>query len=92
MLASNARIVPVRITGTLYSRYAAVGGLFQNDGSGLNDDFGDTSDRILYLAALETERMGTFNFGMVADFTFTKQQDPRISGLGGAIQGPSRRS
>jgi len=64
-------------------------GLFQNDGNGLNDDFGDTADRILYLAALETKSLGTFNFGAVADFTFTKQQDPRISGLGKAISGPS---
>lgn len=64
-------------------------GIFQNDGNGLNDDFGDTSDRILYAAALETRRMGTFNFGAVVDFTFSKQQDPRVSGLGGAITGPA---
>ncbi len=64
-------------------------GIFQNDGNGLFDDFGDTSDRVLYLAAMETDRLGTFNFGASADFTFTKQQDPRVSGLGGAITGPS---
>lgn len=64
-------------------------GIFQNDGNEFNDDFGDTSDRILYLASLETKRFGTISFGAVADFTFTKQQDPRISGLGGAITGPA---
>lgn len=64
-------------------------GIFQNDGNGLNDDFGDSSDRILYLAAYETKGMGTLNFGAAADFTFTKQKDPRISGLGGAITDPS---
>lgn len=63
-------------------------GIFQNDGNGLDDDFGDTADRILYLAAMETEGLGTFNFGLATDFTFTKQQDPRVSGLGGAITGP----
>jgi hypothetical protein len=64
-------------------------GIFQNDGNDYNDDFGDTADRILYLASLETKRWGTFNFGTVADFTFTKQQDPRISGIGAAIRGPA---
>lgn len=65
-------------------------GVFQHDGNGLNDDFGDTADRILYLAAMETEKMGTFNFGLVTDFTFTETQDPRINGLGGAVRGPSQ--
>lgn len=64
-------------------------GIFQNDGNGLNDDFGDTFDRILYLAALETKKYGNFNFGAVVDFVFTKQQDPRISGLGGTLHGPA---
>lgn len=64
-------------------------GIFQNDGTGYNDDFGDTVDRILYLAALETKNLGTINFGLAADFTFTKQQDPRISGLGKAITDPT---
>ena len=65
-------------------------GIFQNDGNGLNDDFGDTADRILYFAAMETPHLGTFNFGAAADFTFTEQQDPRISGLGPRITGPTR--
>ncbi len=64
-------------------------GVFQNDGNGYNDDFGDTFDRVLYLAALETKKFGTLNFGAVADFVFTKQEDPRINGLGQAITGPS---
>ncbi len=63
-------------------------GIFQNDGNELQDDFGDTADRILYLAALETPKFGTINAGFAADFTFTKQKDPRIDGLGGAITGP----
>ncbi|MBI1909730.1 MAG: hypothetical protein HYS22_06135 [Deltaproteobacteria bacterium] len=62
-------------------------GIFQNDGNGIEDDFGDTFDRILYLAALDTEKAGTFSFGTVADITFANQRDPRISGLGGAIRG-----
>ncbi len=64
-------------------------GLFQNDGNGYNDDFGDTADRILYLASLETKNLGTINFGFSADFTFSSQEDPRISGLAGALRGPS---
>ncbi|HEX5037584.1 MAG TPA: hypothetical protein VFX30_10535 [bacterium] len=64
-------------------------GIFQNDGNGFNDDFGDTFDRILYLASLETKKLGNFSFGAVVDFVFTKQQDPRISGLGAAITGPA---
>lgn len=64
-------------------------GVFQNDGNGLNDDFGDTFDRIMYLASLETKRLGTINFGVIADFVFTKQEDPRIKGLGGVITGPT---
>lgn len=62
-------------------------GIFQNDGNGLEDDFGDSFDRILYLAALDTERYGTFSFGATADLTFSSQQDPRISGLGGSLSG-----
>jgi hypothetical protein len=64
-------------------------GILTNDGNGFNDDFGDSFDRILYLASLETKRFGNFSFGTVADFVFTKQQDPRISGLGRAITGPA---
>jgi hypothetical protein len=64
-------------------------GIFQNDGNGYNDDFGDTFDRFLYLASLETKKFGNLSFGAVADFVFTKQQDPRISGLGGALTGPA---
>lgn len=63
-------------------------GMFQNDGNGSNDDFGDTADRILYLASLETPKFGTFNFGASADVAFTQQTDPRVSGLGGAITSP----
>src|SRR3989338_1962754 len=38
--------------------------IFQNDGIGVNDDFGDSFDRIMYLASLETKRFGTINFGV----------------------------
>lgn len=61
-------------------------GIFQNDGNGIDDDFGDTFDRILYLASLDTVKSGTFSFGLAADLTFSNQRDPRISGLGGALQ------
>ncbi len=65
-------------------------GIFQNDGNGLNDDFGDTSDRLLYMASLDTEKLGAINFGASVDFTFTEQQDPRISGIGPRITGPTQ--
>jgi hypothetical protein len=58
-------------------------GIFQNDGDGYNDDFGISADRIMYLASVETQKAGIFNFGAAVDFTFTKQTDPRISGLAG---------
>ena len=63
-------------------------GVFQNSGNDLEDDFGDTSDRFLYLASLDSEKIGTVSFGAVADFVFTRQTDPRISGLGGALTTP----
>lgn len=65
-------------------------GIFQNSGNDREDDFGDTFDRILWLGSLETEKAGTFNLGALADFVFTQQVDPRISGLGGALTSPSR--
>ncbi len=65
-------------------------GIFLNDGSGYNDDFGDTFDAITYLAAIESERHGSVSLGASANFVFTAQQDPRISGIGQTITGPTR--
>lgn len=63
-------------------------GIFQHSGNDLNDDFGDSSDRLLWLAGLETEKLGTFTMGASADVVFTRQTDPRISGLGGVLSSP----
>lgn len=65
-------------------------GVFLNDGTGYNDDFGDSFDAITYLAALETERFGSLTMGASANFVFTEQQDPRISGIGQSITSPSK--
>lgn len=63
-------------------------GIFQHAGNDRESDFGDTFDRFLYLASLDSERFGTVAFGAAADFVFTRQTDPRISGLGGVLTSP----
>ncbi len=64
-------------------------GIFQSSGNGIHDDFGDTSDRMMWIAGIEKENFGTIQFGAAADVAFTKQTDPRISGLGGTITYPA---
>ncbi|MBI4374163.1 MAG: hypothetical protein HY542_04725 [Deltaproteobacteria bacterium] len=63
-------------------------GIFQHGGNGPYDDFGDSADRLLWLAGVEKEGIGMFSLGLSADVAFTKQTDPRVSGLGGAFTNP----
>lgn len=56
-------------------------GIFTNDGDGPEGDFGDTFDRILYLAGLNLKNGDRFNVGLVYDFAFEASRDPSIGGL-----------
>lgn len=56
-------------------------GILSNDGDSLEGDFGDTFDRILYLAGFDFKRIGRLNLGVVYDFAFEAQRDPSIGGL-----------
>ena len=56
-------------------------GIFNNDGDGMEGDFGNTYDRILYLAGLEFANGHRLNFGVVYDFAFEAQRDPSITGF-----------
>jgi len=74
-------------------------GIFQNDGNGPEDDFGDSADRFTYLASIDLAQMEAsvvtreghvISFGTVIDVAFSSNQDPRDEGLGALIDGPSR--
>jgi len=56
-------------------------GIFTNDGDGMEGDFGDTFDRIMYLAGLDLKNGHRLNFGLVFDYAFENSLDPSISGL-----------
>ena len=56
-------------------------GIFSNDGDGLEGDYGDTYDRLLYLAGLELGKENRVNFGFVYDFAYESQKDPSLFGL-----------
>lgn len=56
-------------------------GVFTNDGDSQEGDFGDTFDRILYLAGLDMGKTGRMNIGLVYDFAYEATRDPSISGL-----------
>lgn len=56
-------------------------GIFNNDGDGVEGDFGDTYDRILYLAGLEFKNGSRLNFGFAYDFAYEGQVDPSVTGL-----------
>jgi len=53
-------------------------GIFQNDGNGMFDKFGDTFDRFLYLGKYDFKDSSSLAFAFLADFAFTDQQDPSI--------------
>lgn len=61
-------------------------GIFNNDGEGLEGDYGDTFDRIMYLAGLDFKNNHRVNFGVVYDYAFENQQDPSIAGLDNGIK------
>lgn len=60
-------------------------GILTNDGDSREGDFGDTFDRILYLAGLDLKNGHRLNFGIVYDFAFEATQDPSINGLDSGI-------
>lgn len=61
-------------------------GIFQNDGLGPQDDFGDTADRIMWLMQYPIQRGGVFSGGLLWDIPYEAQFDPRVQGLGGQIR------
>lgn len=60
-------------------------GILTNDGDGLEGDFGDTYDRILYLAGLPLGKDQMLNFGVVYDFAYEAQVDPSIFGTDSGV-------
>ncbi len=56
-------------------------GIFNNDGDGLEGDFGDTYDRIMYLAGINFNNGSRLNFGVTYDFAYEATTDPSLSGL-----------
>lgn len=56
-------------------------GIFTNDGNDIEGDFGDTYDRILYLASIGTKGGNRINFGFAYDFAYEAQRDPSLGGL-----------
>lgn len=53
-------------------------GIFQNDGNGMYDKFGDTFDRFLYLGKYDFADASSLAFAFLVDFVFNDQQDPTI--------------
>ncbi len=60
-------------------------GIFNNDGNSLEGDYGDTFDRIMYLAGLPLSGSSRVNFGFVYDFAYEAVNDPSLSGLDGDV-------
>lgn len=56
-------------------------GILTNDGQGLEGDFGDIFDRILYLAGFDIGKSGRLNVGLVYDFASEATRDPSLGGL-----------
>lgn len=56
-------------------------GIFNNDGDCMECDFGDTFDRILYLAGIGLKNGGRVNFGLAYDFAYASTRDPSLGGL-----------
>lgn len=61
-------------------------GIFQNDGNGPQDDFGDTADRLLFITQKQFNDGGALTLGALWDIAFEAQSDPRIQGLGGVVR------
>lgn len=60
-------------------------GIFQNSGDDINDDFGDSADRILFVTQKGMGR-GALTMGALWDVSYESQRDPRIGGLADAIR------
>jgi len=60
-------------------------GIFQNDGNGMFDKFGDTFDRFLYLAKYDFSNSSSLAFAFLVDFVFNAQQDPQLGLLEDSI-------
>lgn len=56
-------------------------GILNNDGNGMEGDFGDTFDRIMYLAGMNLKNGDRINFGFVYDFAYEASSDPSLSGF-----------
>ncbi|MBN1283315.1 MAG: hypothetical protein JXA24_06055 [Proteobacteria bacterium] len=65
-------------------------GIFQNDGNGLQGDFGDTADRIMYLMQYGFSGGGAITAGVLWDIAYEAQFDPRITGLASAPESNNR--
>ncbi len=74
-------------------------GIFQNNGEGIEDDFGINADRILFLSSVDLSTLEgniikkeghVINFGVGVDFGFTDNVDPRDKGFPEQVLGPSR--
>jgi len=51
----------------------------------MEGDFGDTFDRIMYIAGIGLKGGSRLNFGLVYDFAFEATVDPSLDGLEGSI-------
>lgn len=60
-------------------------GIFQNDGRGVNADFGDTVDRVLYIFQTDAADAGTITGGLLWDIALEAQRDQRI-GFGDTVR------
>ena len=67
-------------------------GIFQNDGSGTQGDFGDSADRVLFITQYPLEQERSVVFGAAWDIAFESQFDPSIQGLGGQVRANGRDS
>lgn len=56
-------------------------GILSNDGGGMEGDFGDNFDRILYLAGFPLKNNSQLSFGFFFDFGYEATLDPSIEGL-----------
>lgn len=61
-------------------------GIFQNDGSSRQSDFGDNADRVLFLTQAPMKNGSALTFGGLWDIPFEAGPDPRVQGLGGTVR------
>ncbi|MBF0106654.1 MAG: hypothetical protein HQM16_15170 [Deltaproteobacteria bacterium] len=56
-------------------------GIFNNDGDSTEGDYGDTFDRLMYLASIGFNNGHRINFGLVYDYAYEASVDPSLDGL-----------